>query len=118
MKLRYGILSTANVAPRVIDAIRQEGTGEVIAIASREISKAIQFAEEHRIHKAYGSYEVLFLDSDVDIVYIPTVNQAHFQNAKDALEHGKHVLVEKPFTLKLSESEKLFQLAKEKKRFI
>lgn len=116
-KLRYGIMSASSIAPRFIGAVRQSGCGEVVAISSRSEEKARQKADEWSIPKAYGSHVQLLEDTDVDIVYISSVNSAHYQDAKDALEYGKHVICEKPCTVSVSQTKELFAIAREKKLF-
>lgn len=118
MSIRYGIMSTAQVVPRFVQGVQNSQLGEVAAIASRKLSRAQQMAQALSIPKAYGSYEELCLDSNIDIVYVATYNQGHYKAAKMALEHHKHVLLEKPFTLTLAEAEELFQLAAKQQCFL
>lgn len=118
MKIHYGILSTAKVVPRFVEGVKQSQNTEVTAIASRELAKAQRMADELGIPKAYGSYEELCEDPDIDIVYIATYNQGHYPAAKLALEHHKHVLLEKPFTLTLKEAKELFALAEQQQCFL
>ncbi|CAM3804334.1 Gfo/Idh/MocA family protein [Marinicrinis lubricantis] len=107
-KLRWGILSTAGIARRsVIPGIQQSQTGEVYAVASRDASKAMAFAEELGIPKSYGSYEELLADADVDAVYIPLPNHLHKEWTIKAAEAGKHVLCEKPAALDAQEAEEM-----------
>jgi len=77
----------------------------------------IEFATEHKIPHAYGTYEELVNDEKVDIVYVGTLHPTHVELAKLALQHGKHVLVEKPFTMNEAEAREVAQLAKQKKLF-
>ena len=114
---KYGIISTASITPRFIDGLRQ-AKDEAICIASRDINKAKQFAKEYSINKYYGSYEEVYEDKDVDIVYIPVINNLHYECAKEALLHKKHVVLEKPFTVKSSEAKELFKIAKENNCFL
>ncbi|MFI3213423.1 MAG: Gfo/Idh/MocA family oxidoreductase [Eubacteriales bacterium] len=116
--LRYGIVSTAAIATRFIEGIRQTKDGAVVAIASRTLESAKEAAERLDIPTYYGSYDQLFTDDKVDVIYIPTVNSLHYRDAKKALLHGKHVLVEKPFVLQEEEAIELFALAKEQNCFI
>lgn len=116
--IRYGILSTASIVPRFVAGIRESREGHVQAIASRTIEKAQEFAAQLEIENYYGSYQELFKDPNVDIVYVPTVNGFHYRDALAALMHGKHVVVEKPFALTRSQAVELFDLAKEKKLFL
>ena len=116
--IRYGILSTASIVPRFVAGIKESGDGHVQAIASRTVEKAQEFATKLDIDHYYGSYQELFDDPDVDVVYVPTVNGFHYRDAKAALLHGKHVVVEKPFALTREQAEELFALAKEKNLFL
>ncbi|GAB7218056.1 Gfo/Idh/MocA family protein [Dickeya oryzae] len=114
MKKNYGILSTASIVPRFVSAVRASGDGTVLAIASRSAEKARAKAGQLGIERAYGSYQALMDDKDVNIVYIATINSEHYTNCLMALEHGKHVICEKPFVLKKQEAEHLFRLATER----
>lgn len=84
------------------------------AIASRDLNSAKQAEQKYHFKKAYGSYQDLIEDAEVDIVYISLPNALHFEWAAKALRAGKHVLCEKPFTSNADEARKLVQLAKEK----
>lgn len=117
-KVRFGILGTARIIDRFIGAIRNSNFGEISAIASRDLEKARLRAEKLSVEKYYGSYEELFRDKQIDVVYIPTINHMHYSNARDALLHGKHVVLEKPMTIKKKDTEELFRLAKEKGLFL
>lgn len=116
--IHYGILSTAQVVPRFVRGIQESAEGVATAIASRELAKAEGMARELGIPKAYGSYEELCSDDEIDIVYIATYNKGHYEAAELALEHGKHVLLEKPFTLKLMETRVLFNMAEANDLFL
>lgn len=117
MKLKYGILSTATIAERFIHAVREHGD-EVVAIASRDLQKAKDYAEKVKVETAYGTYQELLNDSDIDIIYIPTNNGSHVQNCMDVLTHGKHVVCEKPLALSQDDAKNLFSYAKQKKLFL
>lgn len=117
-KLRYGVLSTASIVPRFVAALRESGTGEAAAMASRTAPKAAVCAKDLGIPKSYGSYEELIADPNIDVIYVAPINSEHYRYARLALEHGKHVVCEKPFTLKSSEAEELFRLAEKKGKFI
>lgn len=118
MTIRYGIISTAQIVQRFVAGIRESEVGVVTAIASRELSKAEKVAKELAIPKAYGSYQELVEDKNVDVVYVATYNKGHYEVAKQALLAGKHVLVEKPFVLSWDEADELFTLAEEKNVFL
>ena len=115
--IRYGILSTSSIAPRFIAGVRAAGGAEVVALSSRTLEKAREKSQQWQIPTAYGSHTQLLEDSNVDVVYISTVNAQHFPWAKAALEHGKHVVCEKPCTTSAEETRELFRLAAEKGLF-
>ena len=111
-------MSTSSIAPRFIAAVREEGSFEITALSSRTQEKAEEKAKAWEISKAYGSHKDLLKDQNVDIVYISTVNSAHYKWAKAALEAGKHVICEKPCTTQEAQTRELFALAKEKGLFL
>ena len=110
-KLRWGVLSTANIGlKKVIPAMQQGEHTTVAAIASRDLAKARQAAAELDIPKAYGSYEELLADPDIDAVYNPLPNQFHVPWTIKAAEAGKHVLCEKPVALTVAEAKTLLEV--------
>ncbi len=103
--LRWGVLGVANIAVRtVIPAIQRSQSGVVTAIASREYGKARQAADTLGVERAYGSYEALLGDPDIDAVYNPLPNHLHVPWTIRAMEAGKHVLCEKPLALSAHEA--------------
>jgi len=107
-KLRWGVLSTANIAvSKVIPAMRRGKWCEVTAIASRDLDKAKQAASSLEIPKAYGSYEELLKDDTIDVIYNPLPNHLHVRWSIAAAEAGKHVLCEKPIALNSEEAQQL-----------
>ncbi|MBQ6798682.1 MAG: Gfo/Idh/MocA family oxidoreductase [Oscillospiraceae bacterium] len=116
--IRYGILSTSSIAPRFIAAVRESGTGEIVAVSSRTIEKAREKASEWNISSAYGSHGELLEDENVEAVYISAVNSQHYRWAKEALLHGKHVICEKPCTIRKEDTRELFAIAKERGLFL
>ena len=90
---RIGIIGAGWIAEKMCDAIAPFTDMEIYAIASRTTEKAEAFAAEHNIGKAYGSYEEMVCDPDIDLVYIATPHSHHYDHAMLALEHGKPVLV-------------------------
>ncbi|MGT2933084.1 Gfo/Idh/MocA family protein [Streptococcus catagoni] len=117
-KVRYGVVSTAQVAPRFIEGVRLAGNGEVVAISSRSYESAQAFAETYQIPRAYGSLTTMLTDKDIDVIYVPTINKDHYNCAKKSLLAGKHVLIEKPFTLTYAEARELFDLAYRRDLFL
>jgi len=107
-KLRWGVLSTANIGvKKVLPAMLLGEFSTVTAIASRDLGKARQAADALGIAKAYGSYEELLADPDVDAIYNPLPNQMHVPWTIRGAEAGKHVLCEKPLSLTVAEAETL-----------
>lgn len=105
-KLRWGIIGCAGIAINsVIPGIQQSTTGEVVAIASRNREKAEQTAAKLNIPRAYGSYEELLADDEIDAVYIPLPNHLHMEWTIKAAEAGKHILCEKPLALNAEEAQ-------------
>ena len=116
-KLRIGILSTAKIGTvKVIPAMQRGKHCEVTALASRNLETAQAAAKQLGIAKAYGSYEELLADRDVDAIYNPMPNHLHVPWAIKALEAGKHVLCEKPIGLNSQEAEQLLAAAKKHPR--
>ncbi len=112
-KIRWGVLSTARIGTEtVIPAMQLGEYCTVTAIASRQLEKAQAAASQLGIEKAYGSYEELLADPDIDAVYIPLPNHLHVPWAIKALKTGKHVLCEKPIGLSVAEAQKLLDVAK------
>ena len=109
--VRWGVLGAAGIAvSKVIPAIQRSGLARVVAIASREHAKARQAADRLGIERAYGSYEELLADGDVDVVYNPLPNHLHVPWSVRAAEAGKHVLCEKPIALNAEEARELVRV--------
>ena len=107
-KLRWGVLSTANIGmKKVLPAMQKGRYTTVDAIASRDLSKAKEAAAALGIAKAYGSYEELLADPEIDAIYNPLPNQMHVPWTAKAAEAGKHVLCEKPISLTVAEAKTL-----------
>ena len=116
-KLNWAIMGPGSISVAFLNDIRLAGL-KVSAVGSRSIDRANAFAARHGIPNAYGSYEELVADNEVDIVYIASTNNAHFGNAKLALNAGKHVLLEKPFTLDATQATELVRIARSKNVFL
>ena len=110
-KVRWGILSTAHIAvAKVIPAMQRGDWSEVEAIASRDLSKAQEAANRFSIPKAYGSYEELLADQEIEAVYNPLPNHLHVPWTARAAGAGKHVLCEKPIALNRDEASTLIEV--------
>ncbi|CAN7557099.1 Gfo/Idh/MocA family protein [Paenibacillus sp. LjRoot56] len=113
-KLRWGILGCAGIAIRAcIPGIKQSETGVVSAIASRNLEKSQEVAARLDIPKAYGSYEELIADPDIDAIYIPLPNHLHKEWTIRAAQAGKHVLCEKPAALTATEVGEMVTVSEE-----
>jgi predicted dehydrogenase len=111
-KIRWGMLSTAKIGRNwVIPATQASETGVVTAIASRDLAAAKAVAAQFGIEEAYGSYEELLADPDVDAIYNPLPNHLHISWSIRAIEAGKHVMCEKPIGLSAAEGEELVEAA-------
>ena len=109
--VRWGILSTAHINRLVIPPAQRSDKVELIAVASRDQTRAEEYAREWGIDRAYGSYEALLADDDVEAVYIPLPNSLHCSWSVRALEEGKHVLCEKPLSRRAADVEEAFAAA-------
>lgn len=118
--MKWGILATGTIAKKFVSTVAQmEAEGEtVLAVGSRHRQSAEAFAQQHAIPRCYDSYEALAADPEVEAVYIATPNTLHYENCRLCLEHGKHVLCEKPFTINEAQARELYQLAEEKHLFL
>jgi len=111
--LRWGILATGGIAHAFARDLRTAGL-DLRAVGSRRLEGARAFAEEFDVARVHGSYEALAADDEIDIVYIATPHPMHAENALLLLEHGKHVLIEKPFTLNADQAIAVRDLARAK----
>ena len=109
--IRWGILSTARIADRILEGARLAENAEIVAVGSRDLSRAQAYAAEREIARAHGSYEDLLADPEVDAVYIPLPNSMHVEWSIRALEAGKHVLCEKPMARDPAQVERAFDAA-------
>ena len=111
--MKIGILGAGSIAGTVADTLRQMPEMECVAIASRDLAKAQAFAEKYGFQKAYGSYEAMLEDPNVELVYVATPHSHHRDHMLLALSHGKHVLSEKAFTINAAQAEEVAQYAAE-----
>ncbi len=112
--LKIGILGAGSIAATMAKTIAQMDSAECVAIASRNEKKAREFASAHGIARSYGSYEGMMDDPDVTLVYIATPHSRHAEDVELCLNHGKHVLCEKAFTITAAEAEHIIALARAK----
>lgn len=116
--MKFGILGAGNIAQTMANTISQMAGVESYAVASRDLEKSTIFATKNGFEKAYGSYEDLVQDKEVELIYIATPHSHHYDHAKLCIEHGKPVLCEKAFTANANQAKEILALAKEKKVFI
>jgi predicted dehydrogenase len=117
-KIRWGILATGGIAATFTEDLLTLPDAEVVAVGSRTLAAAQAFAGRFGIPRAYGSWQELADDQDVDIVYVATTHNAHFPAAQLCLHAGKAVLCEKAFTLNLAEAQTLVDLARQRGAFL
>jgi predicted dehydrogenase len=114
---RWGILGPGNIAHAFATALREGTRQEVVAVGSRSAQRAHDFADEFGVPTAYGTYEELVADPDVDVVYVASPHSEHRDHALLALEAGKAVLVEKAFTRNAAEAREVLDVAAERGLF-
>lgn len=112
-KLKWGILGPGNIARDFAQALNRVN-GEVYAVASRNKERAEKFARENNVKKAYGSYDEIIKDKDIDVVYIATPHSNHYEYIIKSLNNNKHVLCEKAVTVNERELEEALKIAREK----
>ena len=114
----WGLIGSGTISNLFAEGLSSLEQASTYAIGSRSQTTADAFAEKWGVNKAYPSYAALYADPDVDIVYVGTPHNYHFQNVSDALNAGKHVLCEKPMTLNAKEARDLVKLARSKNLFL
>lgn len=111
MTVAWGLMSTAPINDRILEAAKESDLAEVVAVGSRDAERAKGYARERGIPRAHGSYDELLADPEVEAVYISLPNGLHVEWTLRALEAGKHVLVEKPLSRRAEEVERVFDVA-------
>ena len=109
--LRWGIISASAIASDWIKSLQDVPGASTVAIAASDLERAKAYAEAHGIDKAYDDYEALCQDPDVDIVYIASKTWNHHRDLMTAIEAGKHVLCEKPFTDTAEQAREVYEAA-------
>ena len=115
---KWGILGAARIANKFAEGLKVLPNAERYAIAARSQERAEAFKEKHGFAKAFGSYEAMLADPELDIVYVATTNNLHFEHTMLCLEAGKAVLCEKPFASNLSQVKQMVNKAREKNVFL
>jgi xylose dehydrogenase (NAD/NADP) len=116
--VKWGIISTADINRRLIPVAHASPKLDLIGVASRDRARADAYAREWDIPRAYGSYEALIEDQEIEAVYISLPNNLHCEWATKAVDAGKHVLCEKPLTRRVADAEALFEAAERNHRFV
>lgn len=122
--LRWGVVATGGIARRVVEQLLRLRDAELVAVASRDDARARDFASEYGARRAYGDapgvtgFRRLAADPEVDVAYVATPHGQHHEVARALLDGGKHVLVEKAFTVTAAEAEDLVDLARARQRFL
>ncbi|CUX67653.1 1,5-anhydro-D-fructose reductase [Clostridium sp. C105KSO15] len=116
--LKIGIMGTGRIASVLANTMLQMPQVVLMGAASRSLEKAEEFAARFSIERAYGSYEELAKDPDIQLIYIATPHSEHCSNAKLCLENGKHVLCEKAFAANYAQAKEMTDLAEEKNLMI
>ena len=116
--VKWGIVSTADINRKVIPGAYASDKVDLVAVASRDQTRADAYAQEWEIPRAYGSYEDLLTDPEIEAVYISLPNTLHVEWSIKALEAGKHVLCEKPFTRHAEQAAEAFDVAERQGRLL
>ena len=111
MAVKWGILSTADINRKLLAGAAESDDVDVVAVGSRDLARAEEFAQTWEIGRAYGTYDELLADPEVEAVYIPLPNTMHSEWSIKAVEAGKHVLCEKPFSRHIADVERAFDAA-------
>ena len=117
-KIKWGILGTGHISRKFADALALLPQAELAAVASRNISSANEFAANRKISKAYGSYEELAADPDIDVIYVGTPHTFHLENSVMCMRKGKAVLCEKALTINAAEAIEMVRVAHEENVFL
>ena len=112
MNVRYGIIGLGTISNKFADAVNREKDVELVSVAARDQSRADEFAKKFKAKKAYGNYDALMDDPDVDIIYIGVTHNFHYDIVKQCLNKHKAVICEKPLVLTKKEAQDLADLAK------
>jgi predicted dehydrogenase len=116
--IKWGIMSTGKIAEKFAADLQFVSNAKLVAVGSRDINKAFEFARKYNAQKAYGSYEELASDKDVDVIYIGTPHVFHCENTLLCLDKGKAVLCEKPLAMNEKEVSRMVSRSREKNMFL
>lgn len=116
--MKIGILGAGRIASTLAETMNKMTEVECYGVASRNLEKAKTFAKEHRFAHAFGSYEGMLADEEIELIYIATPHSHHYKHMKMCLDAGKHVLCEKSFTVNAAQAEEIFRIAEKKKLLV
>ncbi|MRX67534.1 gfo/Idh/MocA family oxidoreductase [Flavobacterium resistens] len=116
-KIKWGIIGLGNIANQFATDLMLLEDAELTAVASRDLEKAKDFAQKYNCSKAYNSYDAIFADEEIEIIYIATPHDSHAELSIKALENGKHVLCEKPLALSYSDAVRMIEASKKNNKF-
>lgn len=116
--IRFGIIGAGNIARKFRDAVTKTEGAEVVAVASKNLERARNWAKEESVPQYYDNYTIMLQNKTIDAVYIATTNNFHHENILSCLYAGKHVLCEKPLVMSHAQAQEVIQLAREKHLFL
>jgi len=116
--IRWGIVGLGGIAHKFASDLKLVDNTEIVAVASRSIDKAKEFQEQYKAKHAFGSYKELFTCDEVDVIYIATPHTSHKELSIQAMNHGKHVLCEKPAGINRGEVAEMVLVANKNKVFL
>ncbi len=116
--INYGIIGVSSIAQRFVNGLKLTDEGVAYGVSSRNLDKAENFARANDLAFFTDDYQDLLKNNNIDVIYISTTNNTHYQIAKEALIAKKHTIVEKPFTMSTSQAEELFTLARSNNCFL
>jgi predicted dehydrogenase len=111
-KINWGIIGPGKIAKKFTTSLREVEDANLYAVASRDLQRAEEFAKENGATKAYGSYEEMLRDEEIDVVYVATPHVFHHEQTLLCLQHKKAVLCEKPFAINRQQVEEMISAAK------
>jgi predicted dehydrogenase len=117
-KVKVGTIGTGVIVDVFLSALNEIEGAECVALYSRKEETAKPLAEKYHVKTIYTDVEKLYADSEIDFIYVASPNSLHYEHAYRALENGKHVICEKPFTSTVREAESLMEIAKKNKRML
>ncbi|MCU4677237.1 Gfo/Idh/MocA family oxidoreductase [Catenovulum sp. 2E275] len=114
----WGLIGPGRIAQQFAQATQADFVGQLKAVASRDITRANQFAQQYKVEKVYDDYQALLADPELDAIYIATPHKFHYEQIKMCLQAKKSVVCEKPLTVNQVQAEELFELAKAQNVFL